>query len=86
MSKLANSVAELVGNTPIVKLNHATSENEGTVYVKLEYFNPGSSVKDRLALAMIEATEKDGTLKPGGTIIEPTSGNTGIGLAMILCG
>lgn len=83
MSRLANSVAELVGKTPIVKLNHATSENEGTVYVKLEYFNPGSSVKDRLALAMIEAAEKDGTLKPGGTIIEPTSGNTGIGLAMI---
>ena len=55
----------------MVKLNHATSENEGTVYVKLEYFNPGSSVKDRLALAMIEAAEKDGTLKPGGTIIEP---------------
>lgn len=83
MSKLANSVADLVGRTPIVKLNNATNENEGTVYVKLEYFNPGSSVKDRLALAMIEAAEKDGTLKPGGTIIEPTSGNTGIGLAMI---
>ena len=83
MSKIANSVSELVGKTPIVKLNHATGENEGTVYVKLEYFNPGSSVKDRLALAMIEAAEKDGTLKPGGTIIEPTSGNTGIGLAMI---
>lgn len=83
MSKIANSVAELVGKTPIVKLNNATGENEGTVYVKLEYFNPGSSVKDRIALAMIEAAEKDGTLKPGGTIIEPTSGNTGIGLAMI---
>lgn len=83
MSKIANSVAELVGKTPIVKLNNATGENEGTVYVKLEYFNPGSSVKDRLALAMIEAAEKDGSLKPGGTIIEPTSGNTGIGLAMI---
>ena len=83
MSKIANSVADLVGRTPIVKLNNATGENEGTVYVKLEYFNPGSSVKDRLALAMIEAAEKDGTLKPGGTIIEPTSGNTGIGLAMI---
>ncbi|KGR76589.1 cysteine synthase A [Ureibacillus manganicus] len=83
MSKIANSVTELVGRTPIVKLNHATNENEGTVYVKLEYFNPGSSVKDRIALAMIEAAEKDGILKPGGTIIEPTSGNTGIGLAMI---
>ena len=83
MSKIASSVADLVGRTPIVKLNNATAENEGTVYVKLEYFNPGSSVKDRLALAMIEAAEKEGTLQPGGTIIEPTSGNTGIGLAMI---
>ncbi|MFC7687644.1 cysteine synthase A [Ureibacillus sp. GCM10028918] len=83
MSKLVNSVAELVGQTPIVKLNHATGENEGNVYVKLEFFNPGSSVKDRIALAMIEAAEKDGTLQPGGTIIEPTSGNTGIGLAMV---
>lgn len=83
MSKLANSVTELIGRTPIVKLNHVTSENEGNVYVKLEYFNPGSSVKDRIALSMIEAAEKDGTLKPGGTIIEPTSGNTGIGLAMV---
>src|SRR5690606_13347747 len=83
MSKLANSVADLVGRTPIVKLNNATSENEGTVYVKLEYFNPGSSVKDRLALAMVEAAEKEGNLKEGDTIIEPTSGNTGIGLAMI---
>lgn len=83
MSKIANTVADLVGRTPIVKLNHATGENEGNVYVKLEYFNPGSSVKDRLALAMIEAAEKDGSLKEGGTIIEPTSGNTGIGLAMI---
>nr|WP_106782189.1 cysteine synthase A [Lysinibacillus timonensis] len=83
MSKLANSITELVGQTPIVKLKHATTENEGTVYVKLEFFNPGSSVKDRIALAMIEAAERDGILKPGGTIIEPTSGNTGIGLAMI---
>ena len=83
MSKIANSVADLVGRTPIVKLNNVTGENEGNVYVKLEFFNPGSSVKDRLALAMIEAAEKDGTLQPGGTIIEPTSGNTGIGLAMI---
>lgn len=83
MSKLANSVTELVGRTPIVKLNRVTGEDAGTVWVKLEYFNPGSSVKDRIALAMIEAAEKEGTLKPGGTIIEPTSGNTGIGLAMI---
>src|SRR5690606_18466791 len=83
MSKIANSVTELVGRTPIVKLNHATTENEGTVYVKLEFFNPGSSVKDRIALAMVEDAEKKGVLKAGGTIIEPTSGNTGIGLAMV---
>lgn len=83
MSKLYNSITELVGRTPIVKLNHQTTEDEGTVWVKLEYFNPGSSVKDRIALAMIEAAEREGKLKPGGTIIEPTSGNTGIGLAMI---
>ncbi|SOC44813.1 cysteine synthase A [Ureibacillus acetophenoni] len=83
MSKIASSVTELVGRTPIVKLNHATTENEGTVYVKLEFFNPGSSVKDRIALAMVEDAEKKGVLKAGGTIIEPTSGNTGIGLAMV---
>ena len=83
MSKIANSVTDLVGRTPIVKLNNVTGENEGNVYVKLEFFNPGSSVKDRLALAMVEAAEKDGSLQPGGTIIEPTSGNTGIGLAMV---
>ncbi|MBK3496898.1 cysteine synthase A [Viridibacillus sp. YIM B01967] len=83
MSKLANSVTELIGNTPIVKLNNATGPNEGNVYVKLEYSNPGSSVKDRIALAMVEAAEKAGKLKEGSTIIEPTSGNTGIGLAMV---
>ncbi|WP_042353241.1 cysteine synthase A [Bacillus massiliigorillae] len=83
MSKIANSVAELVGQTPIVKLNRLVDENSADVYVKLEYMNPGSSVKDRIALAMIEAAEATGDLKPGATIIEPTSGNTGIGLAMI---
>ncbi|MDQ0216176.1 cysteine synthase A [Oikeobacillus pervagus] len=83
MVRVANSIAELVGNTPIVKLNRVVEENSADVYLKLEYMNPGSSVKDRIALAMIEAAEKDGSLKPGGTIIEPTSGNTGIGLAMI---
>lgn len=81
--QIVNSVTELVGNTPLVKLNHATGPNDGTVYVKLEYMNPGSSVKDRLALAMVEKAEEDGILKPGSTLIEPTSGNTGIGLAMI---
>lgn len=83
MVRLANSIADLVGNTPIVKLNRIVDENSADVYVKLEYMNPGSSVKDRIALSMIEAAEKDGKLKDGDTIIEPTSGNTGIGLAMI---
>jgi cysteine synthase A len=83
MVRIANSVAELVGQTPIVKLNRLVDENSAEVYLKLEYFNPGSSVKDRIALAMIEAAEEQGVLKPGDTIIEPTSGNTGIGLAMI---
>lgn len=83
MSKYVNSVTELIGRTPIVKLNHATDKNAAEIYVKLEYFNPGSSVKDRIALAMIENAEKKGLLKEGDTIIEPTSGNTGIGLAMV---
>lgn len=84
MVRVANSVADLVGQTPIVKLNRLVEENSAEVYLKLEYFNPGSSVKDRIALAMIEAAEEKGLIKPGvDTIIEPTSGNTGIGLAMI---
>lgn len=83
MVRVANSITELVGQTPIVKLNRLTEEGSAEVYLKLEYMNPGSSVKDRIALAMIEAAEKDGSLKAGDTIIEPTSGNTGIGLAMI---
>ncbi|MBP2242606.1 cysteine synthase A [Cytobacillus eiseniae] len=83
MARIANSIAELVGQTPIVKLNRMIDENSADVYLKLEYMNPGSSVKDRIALAMIEAAEESGDLKEGATIIEPTSGNTGIGLAMI---
>ncbi|ALC88441.1 cysteine synthase [Bacillus sp. FJAT-18017] len=83
MVRIANSVADLVGNTPIVKLNRLVDENSADVYLKLEYMNPGSSVKDRIAVAMIEAAEREGGLKEGDTIIEPTSGNTGIGLAMI---
>ncbi|WOV84446.1 cysteine synthase A [Sporosarcina jeotgali] len=83
MKKVGNSVADLVGQTPLVKLNRLTGPNDADVYLKLEYFNPGSSVKDRIALAMIQAAEKSGELQEGGTLIEPTSGNTGIGLAMI---
>lgn len=78
-----NNITDLVGKTPIIKLNNLTAENAATVYVKLESFNPGSSVKDRIALAMIETAEKEGKIKPGDTIIEPTSGNTGIGLAWV---
>lgn len=80
---VGNSVADLVGKTPLVKMNRMTGSEDADVYLKLEYMNPGSSVKDRIALAMIEAAEKSGDLKEGSTIIEPTSGNTGIGLAMI---
>ncbi|WP_302372222.1 cysteine synthase A [Enterococcus asini] len=77
------SSLELIGKTPIVKLNQIVPEGAADVYVKLEFFNPGSSVKDRIALSMVEAAEKDGRLKAGDTIVEPTSGNTGIGLAMV---
>lgn len=83
MSKIYESITELVGQTPIVKLSKLVPEDAADVYVKLESFNPGSSVKDRIALAMIEKAEQTGELQPGSTIIEPTSGNTGIGLAMI---
>ncbi|MGL4522054.1 MAG: cysteine synthase A [Bacilli bacterium] len=81
--KVANSIFELIGGTPVVKLNRIVGEDSADVYLKLEFMNPGSSVKDRIALAMIEDAEKRGVLKEGDTIIEPTSGNTGIGLAMV---
>ncbi|MBO0476249.1 cysteine synthase A [Vagococcus sp. DIV0080] len=81
MSKIISNVSQLVGNTPILKLKGP--EESANVFVKLEFFNPGGSVKDRIALGMIEDAEEKGLLKPGATIIEPTSGNTGIGLAMI---
>ncbi|KQL51653.1 MULTISPECIES: cysteine synthase A [Bacillaceae] len=80
---VVNNITELIGNTPLVKLNRLTSEEHADVYLKLEYQNPGSSVKDRIALAMINAAEEAGELKPGTVIVEPTSGNTGIGLAMV---
>lgn len=83
MTKIANNITELIGGTPIVKLNKVVPENAGDVYVKLEFFNPGSSIKDRIALAMIEDAEKAGKIKPGDTLVEPTSGNTGIGLSLV---
>ena len=82
MSKIYDNITELIGATPIVKLRHVDSDS-AEVYVKLEAFNPGGSVKDRIALNMIRAAEADGSLKAGGTIVEPTSGNTGIGLAFV---
>src|SRR5438128_11635605 len=81
--RYVESVVDLVGNTPLVKLNSVTQGLAATVLAKVEYVNPGGSVKDRIALRMIEAAEASGELKPGGTIVEPTSGNTGVGLAMV---
>lgn len=83
MTKIVNSITDLIGNTPIVKLNRVVPEDAADVYVKLEFFNPAGSIKDRIALAMIERAEKEGKLTAGGTIVEPTSGNTGVGLAMV---
>lgn len=77
-----NSIIETIGNTPLVKLNNVNKGIKGTVLAKVEYFNPGNSMKDRMALKMVEDAEKEGLLKPGGTIIEGTSGNTGMGLAL----
>jgi cystathionine beta-synthase len=87
--KYAENIADLVGNTPLVKLNRVVKDTDGrdvvacTVLAKVEYMNPGGSVKDRIAVRMIDAAEASGELKPGGTIVEPTSGNTGVGLALI---
>lgn len=78
-----NNVTELIGRTPLLRINKLTGENDATVLIKLERNNPGGSVKDRIAYSMIKRAEEEGRLKPGGTIIEPTSGNTGIGLAMV---
>lgn len=80
---IANNVTDLIGNTPLVKLNRLTEGCKATVVAKLEFFNPGKSVKDRIGAAMINAAEQSGALKPGMTIVEPTSGNTGIALAMV---
>ena len=85
MSKVAKSLTELVGNTPLLEINNFVAKHQlkARILVKLEYFNPAGSVKDRVALAMIEDAEQRGLLKPGGTLIEPTSGNTGVGLAFV---
>lgn len=81
--KYANTILDLVGNTPLVKLNKVTEGIAATVLVKVEYLNPGGSSKDRIATRIIDAAEASGELKPGGTIVEPTSGNTGVGLALV---
>ena len=85
MTKTAKQLTELIGNTPLLELNKYSQAKglETPVVAKVEFFNPGGSVKDRIALAMIENAEKNGTIKPGATIIEPTSGNTGVGLALV---
>ena len=81
--KYANTVLDLIGNTPLVKLNNVVTGLAPTILVKVEYLNPGGSSKDRIASRIIDAAEREGKLKPGGTIVEPTSGNTGIGLALV---
>lgn len=83
MAKLVQNITQLIGDTPLVRLNRVVPEDSAEVYVKLEYQNPGASVKDRIAISMVEVAEQEGKLKPGSTIVEPTSGNTGIGLAMV---
>ena len=83
MSGIAGNITELIGNTPLVFLDRLANSLPGRIAAKLEFFNPMASVKDRIAKGMIDAAEKEEKLKPGGTIIEPTSGNTGIGLSMV---
>ena len=83
MAKIYDDVTKLIGNTPLVRLNKLTEGLDATVVAKLEFYNPASSVKDRLGVAIVDAAEKSGELKPGGTIVEATSGNTGIALAMV---
>ena len=80
---LYNNITEIVGNTPLVRINNITDGAKANVFAKLEFYNPTSTVKDRIGIAMVDAAEKSGQLKPGGTIIEATSGNTGIALAMV---
>src|SRR5271156_7129308 len=82
---IKNNILETIGNTPLIRLNKVTRDFPCTVVAKVDYFNPGNSIKDRMAIKMIEVAEKEGKLKPGGTIIEGTSGNTGMGLALVAC-
>ena len=82
MAREYPTILDLVGNTPIVRLDRLSPVGGARILAKLEYLNPGGSVKDRIGLSMIEAAERDGLLQPGGTIVEPTSGNTGVGLAL----
>lgn len=83
--KIKNNILETIGNTPMIRLNRVAKDFPCTVVAKVDYFNPGNSIKDRMALKMVEVAEQEGRLKPGGTIIEGTSGNTGMGLALAAC-
>ncbi len=83
MARLVQNVTQLIGDTPLVRLNRVVPADSAEIYVKLEFQNPGASVKDRIAISMVEVAEAEGIIKPGDTIIEPTSGNTGIGIAMV---
>jgi len=85
MMDIKNNILETIGNTPLIRLNKITKDFPCMVLAKVDYFNPGNSIKDRMAVKMIEVAEKEGSLKPGGTIIECTSGNTGMGLAIAAC-
>jgi len=82
-SQSSHSLTDLIGNTPLIRLQRFSDPEEATLFAKVEYFNPGGSIKDRIAWGMIQAAETQGHLKPGSTLVEPTGGNTGIGLAMI---
>ena len=81
--KIYSDITQIVGNTPLVKLNRIIDNKQAKVFAKLEFYNPTSTVKDRIGIAMVDAAEASGQLKPGGTIVEATSGNTGIALAMV---
>src|SRR5512142_3500236 len=85
-TQIKQNILAVIGNTPLVRLNHVTRGIKATVLAKLEFLNPGGSIKDRIGIEMIEAAEREGKLRPGGTIVEATSGNTGVGLAIAAAG